>query len=434
MRKLQIFISLFGIFCCLNGGIKAQCTGIRYHNYLFADSVKSDITFGVNKDYNGMVDTLKMDVHFPKSDPSPVNRPLIIWLHAGNFIEGDKADQDVLPLCQAFTKMGYVTASLNYRLGMENYPGPSNDSLPSMRAVIRGMQDGRAAIRFFRNSYANGNQYGIDTSNIFVGGLSTGGIVALHMAYLTQMTDFPVWCDTTQPGMSGGLIGKSGTLVYTATATPVSSNIKAVISICGAVGDTSWMHPGSVPVISFHGNLDKTVPYQRGRMILSSDTLQTVCGGNAVMQRANHVGLTNCFKEYVGQDQLPEVAITGDGPAFLDTTMNLVRNFLGTFVCGDVLACTYQNPLNGIGELNLERVALHCYPNPVGNQLSVDLSDFQGAAVEVMLLNTIGQQVAHYTGVRTTQLTIDRGQLSPGLYLVSVVVQGKRLVSRIVFE
>jgi para-nitrobenzyl esterase len=436
MRKLRSICVLLGILSSLTIGVNAQCSGIRYHNYLFTDSVRSEIIYGLNKDYEGRADTLKLDMYFPKSDPTPVNRPLIIWAHAGYFLEGDKADLDVTPLCHAFAKMGYVVASINYRLGMENYPGPNHDSLSSMRAVIRGMQDARAAVRFFKNSTTTvtGNPYGIDSSNIFFGGTSTGAMVALHLAYLTQPSMLPAWCDTTKPGMSGGLYGNSGTQSYSFTTLPVPSNIKAVISICGAITDTSWMMPGSVPVICFHGDSDKTIPYRRARLMMNGDTLQTVNGGYSIMLRANHLGMTNCFKEYIRQDQLPEVNPLGNGPLYLDTTMNLVRNFLATFVCGDAQACNYQNPLNGISNYELSQAEIHCYPNPAGRMLTIDLGEFHGEPATLTLFNNMGQVVRTCEGIHDSRFSLERGGLPSGLYLVSVVVKGKRFVSRVVFE
>ena len=434
MKKLSVIIALFGLFSCFGNDLIAQCGGIRYHNYLFSDSIRSDVKYGLNADYNGMTDTLKLDLHFPMRDTSSANRPLIIWAHAGNFLEGDKADQDVLPLCTAFAEMGYVAASINYRLGMENYPGPNHDSLSSTRAVIRGMQDGRAAVRFFRNSFANGNPYRIDTSHIFFGGVSTGGMVALELAYLNNMNQFPLWCDTTKPGMGGGLAGKSGTAVYSTTSNPVPSNVKAVLSICGAISDTSLILSGSIPVVCFHGDKDTVVSYKRHRLNMNGDTLQTMCGGYLISQRATHVGVMNCFTDYIGKYQMPEIRTDSTGPFFLDTTLNIMRNFLATLVCGDILSCTYQNPLAGIQESNKDHAVLHCFPNPAGSSVNIDLSDFKGEPVEISIVNALGQEVRRYKAVREELFILDRKELHSGLYLIGVESDGRHYQTRVIFE
>ena len=87
-------------------------------------------------------------------------RPLIIWAHGGSFVAGSKTGTDVVPLAEDFAKMGYVTASISYRLGMENTPLPGPDSVDATETVIRAVHDGRAAVRFFRKDYVeNGNTY-----------------------------------------------------------------------------------------------------------------------------------------------------------------------------------------------------------------------------------------------------------------------------------
>jgi hypothetical protein len=434
MKRLLAILSITGLLGVLSPSSSAQCAGARYRDFLFQDSVQSNIIYGHNFDYNTVSDTLKLDIHFPQSDPNPHNRPLIIFAHSGYFVQGDKTDQDVVQLCQAFSRMGYVTASINYRVGMDNYPYPSPDTLTSTRALIRGVQDGRAAVRFFRNSYANGNPYGIDTSNIFFGGTSVGAMVALHLAYLDRMSDFPLWCDTTKSGMGGGLQGLSGSAFYSATTTPIPSTVKAVINICGAILDTSWIHPGGIPLISFHGDSDKTIPYDQGAMLFQTAyKLQVVQGGHAIMRRANNIGLVNCFDEYIGQDHLPEVNPLDPGPAYLDTTLNMTRNFLVHFTCGDPLVCTYTNPfVLGIKE-QAQKTTLHCYPNPATSTITVDMGEANEPS-ELTLYNSMGQELRHYSGVRDSQFTLERGNLASGLYLLVVDRNGKRIQVRIVFN
>ncbi|MFI5149011.1 MAG: alpha/beta hydrolase fold domain-containing protein [Bacteroidia bacterium] len=435
MMRLVAILSFTGILMFSALSSTAQCTGARYRDYLFQDSAKADVIYGLNLDYNGVSDTLKLDLHFPKSDPNPHARPLIIWAHAGDFIQGDKMDQDVLPLCQSFARMGYVVASINYREGLDNYPTPGPDTLTVTRALIRAMQDARASVRFFRNSFANGNPYGIDTSMIFFGGTSTGGMVALHLAYLNSMSDFPLWCDTTKTGMGGGLQGLSGTKYYTATTTPVPSNVSAVISICGAITDTSWIHAGGIPVICFHGDSDKTIPYGSGTLYLeSSFKVKQVQGSYNVIRRASNQGLTTCFYEYVQQDNLPEVSPLGSGPAFLDTTLNLTRNFLATFTCGDTLHCNYRNRfVLGVKE-QVHALSLQAYPNPALASVTLEWASPEEGKAELVLYSSMGQELRHYQTVTARPFTLERGNLASGLYFIAVRCQGTQSVIRIVFN
>jgi para-nitrobenzyl esterase len=343
-------------------------------------------------------------------------------MHSGNLIEGDKTGADITPLCQSFTKMGYVTASMNYRLGIENYP--TKETAAATRALMRAVQDGRAAVRYFRMSVAaNGNPYGIDPSMIFIGGVSVGALAATDVAYLDRMSEFPLWCDTTKHGMSGWANEFNGSSGY-------SSSVKAVINICGAVSDTSWMHPGGTPIISLQGDNDHTIPFDKGSMLLlNADTTQQVFGSHSIMQHANSIGLVNCFYDFKGQDHMPQVNNT----EYLDTTLNLTRNFLIHFVCGDTLQCFYEHPLS-VQERNAQSPRLHCYPNPAQSALTVSLDEFGGQAAEISLYNALGLEVRKYNAIRDSQITIGREGLPAGLYLIDVRVRGVRYTSRVVFD
>jgi carboxylesterase type B len=78
-----------------------------------------------------------------------------------------------VPICKDLAKLGYVAVSIEYRLGMNGLPFPGPDSSDATEAVMRGVHDGRAAVRYFRkNAIIDGNTYKIDTNNIFFGWLS----------------------------------------------------------------------------------------------------------------------------------------------------------------------------------------------------------------------------------------------------------------------
>lgn len=79
---------------------------------------------------------------------------------------------------------------------------------------MRGVQDGRAAVRYFRkNAAIGGNTYRIDTNNIYFAGVSAGGFIALQLAYLDKASEIPSFIDMAgQPGLTGGLEGNDETL------------------------------------------------------------------------------------------------------------------------------------------------------------------------------------------------------------------------------
>ena len=82
--------------------------------------------YGNNINYAGFAEDLMLDVYEPNGDTlangdSVTDRPLVLLAHGGSFIGGSKTGSDVVPLAESFAKMGYVVASINYRLGFQTH-------------------------------------------------------------------------------------------------------------------------------------------------------------------------------------------------------------------------------------------------------------------------------------------------------------------------
>ena len=117
--------------------------------------------------------------------------------------------------------------------------------------------------------------YGVDASQIFATGSSAGSITALHLAYLdsVEVPSYVTW------GNVGGIFeGSSGNPGY-------SSQIQGVISNWGAIGDTTWMSSGNVPVYCVHGTEDATVYYDQ----IPADG-PFLHGSKFIFERTQHLG------------------------------------------------------------------------------------------------------------------------------------------------
>jgi len=115
MKKL--LLSFFTALIILNVNAQSPCTDGRYASDVFSNvNVTSNIEFGQNSTWTGGQYTLKMDFYEPQAD-SETERPLLIWVHGGSFIGGDKTDFDMVTFSERFAKKGYACASINYRLG-----------------------------------------------------------------------------------------------------------------------------------------------------------------------------------------------------------------------------------------------------------------------------------------------------------------------------
>ena len=103
-----------------------------------------------------------LDIWVPDGTPGPV--PLVIFVHGGAFVAGDKSMDVEIGNVASVLAAGYAAASVNYRLsGEARFPAAA--------------QDVKAAVRFLR---ANASHYGLDPDRFAAWGESAGGhLVAL---------------------------------------------------------------------------------------------------------------------------------------------------------------------------------------------------------------------------------------------------------------
>ena len=402
----------------------AQCTGDRYTMQIFSSSdVASDIVYGNNYTYTGAAQDQKLDVYTPTGD-TETNRPLLILAHGGSFIGGSKTGTDVVPLAQHFAKMGYVVASINYRIGFEDLFSGTLDSVFATETVVRSVHDFRAAIRFFKKDFSeNGNTYGIDTSLIFGGGVSAGAITAVHVGYLDELSELPTYIDTTKLGLGGGIEGNSGNPNYT------SKGLVGIINIAGAIRDTNWITSTSIPLLSLHGDQDGTVPFGTDIIWLSGTwEIMRVDGSASCHERANNIGLDNCFFPHYGQDHIPHVG----NAAYTDTTETLMRNFMSSYVCGQTMVCGYNGTTQtDVSVAETLSSKTNVYPNPANDFFRIDS---EVLIEEISIINLLGEIVSSESNVNSTTFEMQRNNIPSGVYLLAIKTTNGVKTKKISFE
>lgn len=227
---------------------------------------------------------LLLDVYQPAGD-AVTNRPLVILAHAGGFLNGSKNVSNMVALCDSLARLGYVTASIDYRKGFNPLDGESAE-----RAVYRGIQDGKAAVRYFKQHAA---LYGIDTNYVYFGGMSAGGYIALHVAYMDLESERPA------STYGGGTVNNLGCLDCAGNNHPHSSKVRAILDYWGAVQDTSIITYGDIPLMIMHGENDPTVPFDSGHPF-GLGTLPQTYGGWPIVNRAADLGLDYEFYTSTG--------------------------------------------------------------------------------------------------------------------------------------
>lgn len=298
----------------------AQCDGARYRYRIFEEIiVDTDVLYGANLGASGANEELRMDIYRPANDGEE-ERPLVILAHGGFFLAGSKDGTDVVPLCEDLARMGYVAVSISYRLGIDNFFDLETSLL---EAVLRGVHDAKAAIRFFRESHTlDGNPWGIDPQRVVLGGSSAGAFIALHSAYIDDLAEVPDVIDLTQPGLQGGLEGESGHPGY-------PSDVLSIINISGALGDADWMEPGDAGIVSTHGTQDNVVPFGTGMVQLLGLNVTQVDGSWPIHIQAEEVGVPHAFTALEGEGHVPHMT---DAQAY-DVTRAAVMSFTSQQVC-----------------------------------------------------------------------------------------------------
>lgn len=396
----------------------SQCENERYKTQIFDSfSLTSDIQYGSNYTQLGIEQDLFLDIYTPEDD-TEMSRPLIVIAHGGFFVAGSKEGDDVVPFCQDFAKMGYVVASIQYRLGMEADPlFPSEQT--ATEAVVRGFHDFKAAIRFLKKTVAeDGNPYGIDPNMVFSAGVSAGGFLSVHSLYMNEIGEIPTVVDTNKLGLGGGLEGSTGNAGY-------SSELIAGINIAGAIGDTSMIDAGEKPLISFHGDLDSTVPFDVGTISLLGLDLAQAMGSNTIHTKLNEVGIANCLEVQEGEDHVPHVA----NSLVYDTLVVKSRNFLAHFVCGIEMSCEYEDLTVGI--VSTKDLPIKVYPNPSADEMRIEVPE---AEWSMDIFTIQGQLVYSKRSLQSQIFEIEKERIGSGIFVLKMRSQLGSVQRKLIFN
>jgi hypothetical protein len=256
---------------------------------LFGNHIANEDSFGKKKV------TLKMDIYRPSGD-TLTKRPVIIFAFGGAFINGKKSNKGMVKLCEEFARRGFVTASIEYRLGMN-----ITDQELSRRAVYRALQDGRSAVRFFRKNAAT---YGIDPDQVYISGQSSGAILSLHSVYLDKESDRPVSTRDYfgRPDL-GGIESIGDNKTYN-NGSVVNGKANGVMAFAGALGEIDYIeNANDVKAIYFHSTDDNIILYDSGEPFKNFNwipgfNLPTLYGSKPLSIRSSNVNLTNVLHTY----------------------------------------------------------------------------------------------------------------------------------------
>jgi acetyl esterase/lipase len=210
-----------------------------------------------------------LDLYLPDDEIGV--HPLIVWVHGGAWLGGDKENPPVLP----FVSRGYAAASINYRL--------------SQQAIFPAqIHDCKAAIRFIRE---HAPEYHLDADHIGVWGHSAGGhLVALlgtsgtvsvldgpagdvtHSSCVQAVADYSGPADLSQMSVVGGFV--RSTLDHDAPDSPESRLIGGPVQEhpdkVALANPVTYARTNAPPFLIVHGVQDAIVPMKQAELLYAA--------------------------------------------------------------------------------------------------------------------------------------------------------------------
>lgn len=491
----------------------------RYLEPVFSDVTRTTAIYGFNYTVLPLAvpggrtarQPLVMQVYTPNGD-TETERPLIIYLHTGNFFPfpqngscgGTVNDSAAVEFATRLTKMGYVVAVATYRLGWNPF---SDQELVRrftlINAAYRGVQDVRSCIRWFRkNAVESGNTFGIDPSKIVVWGQGTGGYLSLATAYLDSFNEIYTTADPNKFRLpspqgfipmvrqeyNGDIFGEQAALgivdaaynsytgipigdtLYVPNTPGYSSSFNLCVNMGGALGDSSWMRPGDIPLISYHVPTDFFAPC--GTDILNVPTLMgpqpvvevsgscemqaiaTSFGNNAIFSTiptgfdpygANSSSPHSGFYPFTGTPNNSSspwewTSYAGTPPPAASANCNedavSARTYIDTIVgffapraCVTLgLGCNFVSTK----ELNSLELGLQVSPVPAVDAVTFQTKEVPMRQIYVYDLN--GRLVKAHTNIDNTFFQMQRNSLPNGMYIAELRFDDGFIRRKLVFN
>ena len=400
------------LFAMISLGLYAQTCSGRYQTEIYNQVDVTTVDYGSAVNRLGDTVTLQMDIYQAVGDTA-TDRPVVIFCFGGSFTAGSRTSGELVDFATDLAKRGYVCASIDYRLAGSPLELVIEENI--VKVVFSAVQDGKAAIRYFRKDFEEGNSLGIDPDNIFIGGTSAGGILAANLAYVDEVTKLPaewqVWADE-----NGGLEGSSGNPGY-------CSAPNGVFGFAGAVGDTAYIDANDPPFYGCHSTGDQTVQYGYGAPLQGFAPV-SLYGSGDIATRMDNLGIYNELDTYNDGAHPPffiqDPALSAQRTA--DTKNNLANFLYNILDCNpnnlkkdDQQGCDTGNPtsiaeLNAIKEWNL-------FPNPTDKFINV-ISENE--IQRLIVVDAMGREMIALNDMHSKELAIDVQDLSAGVYFVYV--------------
>lgn len=338
--------------------------------------------------------TLYLDFYEPTGD-TMAKRPMVIMVFGGAFVTGSRDYVDMVAYCTRLAKLGYATASIDYRL--LSWLQFSESAL--MRDAYMAAQDVSSAIRFFK---LHCDDYRIDPERIFLLGNSAGSIAILAEMFMGE-EERPEQT-FTEPDL--GTMHSSGFEEYAG----ISPTVAGAIPHWGGVNALDVIDVEEyTPICMIHGTDDLTVPFDSGYCFsnFSLPSMPYMYGSQAIATHLESVGITDFeFHPFEGEEHAfyysPTYQIDEEKFALC---FNITRDFLWKHLGWPT----------STQETTMQEVTL--YPNPATASIV-----FHGDALlpngsyQLQVLDVLGREMTN-VAVSSPHYSIDISSWPSGVYV-----------------
>lgn len=447
---------------------------------------KTNLIYGKAINFAGGIDTLRLDVFLPNCDDPDHSskRPLLLWFHGGSFLAGDKDDAGIQYLCKEFAKRGYVTASVQYRLGFVadeilwqcNYPNYScffaNDRAEWMRAYYRAIQDGKGALRYLIN---RAESFKIDPQNVFVAGESAGALLSLGIGLLDTEQERPAstlampavprphagtqHCSyNISKNITSDMVQRPdlGSIDGDIEPTNIPFTIKGIGNMYGALPfdllKNIPTHKTKPAIFSFHQPCDIIVPidsnyiywglnwcFTNGYNCYAIQTYDFKLYGSRTISDWNlkyNYGY-EIQNEFINTN-FPFQFLLGIGscldqvnnPCHAYDNRNVRENNMAKFFASKIATNPYCDPnfVSVSDQPDITKVKV--FPNPAHHLLNIEAGDVLSA---YNIKTLYGEGVSQQSALNNSNVQINTSDLQPGIYILNIYFKnGKRMHTKII--
>jgi acetyl esterase/lipase len=194
---------------------------------------------------------LRLDLYYPKSPPPRNGYPLIICIHGGGWMIGNRGKDFFL---RNLTKDGVALARIDYRLsGTAKYPAQIDDARNALAWLLKSAP-----------------VLQLDANRIGVFGVSAGGHLALLLG-LSQpesSRSIKAICALYPPTDLIGIVPpEKRDRRHNAVAALLGAPVSERLALARAASPMTYVSREAPPVLLIHGDRDHLVPIEQSRML-----------------------------------------------------------------------------------------------------------------------------------------------------------------------